>query len=224
MSLSNWPSSERPREKLFNKGATALSDAELIAILLGTGTRGKTAIDLARELLNHFSNLSSLLAADFSEMQSIEGVGQAKFAIFQAIRELSQRSLLEDLCRGDALTSPSATKRYLQAVLGNQQQEVFWALMLDSQHQVLASEALSHGTIDAASVYPREVVKRCLKHNAAAVIFAHNHPSGALTPSESDKAITQKLKRALATVDIRMLDHLIIGHNRCCSMAELGLI
>ena len=130
----------------------------------------------------------------------------------------------QDLCRGDALTSPSATKRYLQAVLGNQPNEIFWALMLDSQHQVLTSEALSHGTVDAASVYPREVVKRCLKHNAVAVIFAHNHPSGSIVPSESDKAITKRLSKALATVDIRVLDHLIIGHNQCCSMAELGMI
>jgi len=224
MSISNWPTTERPREKLLGHGASALSDAELLAIFLRTGVKGKTAVDLSRDLLAHFGSISALLATDRENLGHFLGMGQAKYATLQAIRELSSRMLLEDLQRGDALTSPSSTKRYLQSLLGDQAQEVFCGLMLNNQHQVISCLTLARGTIDSANIYPREVVKACLAHNAAAVIFAHNHPSGSLTPSEADKSITRKLQQALITVDIRMLDHFIIADNRAVSMAELGLI
>jgi DNA repair protein RadC len=224
MSISDWPTTERPREKLLNNGAAALSDAELLAIFLRTGAQGKTAVDLGRELLQHFGGISPLLSAELTSFRCFSGVGQAKYAAFQAIRELSSRMLLEDLQGGDALTSPSLTKRYLQSVLGGKPKELFWALLLNNQHQVINSLPLASGTLDSASIYPREVVKTCLAHNAAAVIFAHNHPSGSPTPSEADKAITHKLQQALRTVDIRVLDHLIIADNNAVSMAELGLI
>lgn len=224
MSISNWPTTERPREKLLGKGAASLSDAELLAIFLRTGTNGKSAVDLGRDLLTHFGSISKLLASDQSSFTCLLGMGNAKYATLQAIRELSQRMLLEDIQRGQALTSPNASKQYLQSVLAHRQQEVFWALLLDNQHHILASQALAYGTLDSANIYPREVVKTCLVKNAAAVIFAHNHPSGSLTPSEADKAITRRLQGALQTVDIRLLDHIIVGDNRCVSMAELGLI
>ncbi|MBT8148521.1 MAG: DNA repair protein RadC, partial [Gammaproteobacteria bacterium] len=155
---------------------------------------------------------------------AMHGLGDAKFEMLQAIQEIYRRSMLESLQRSSALTSPDKTRSYLKQVLGHQQREIFWALFLDSQHQVIASEALAQGTIDSASIYPREVLKASLAHNAAALIFAHNHPSGSITPSEADKAITRRLQQALATVDIRVLDHIIVGGNRAVSMAELGLI
>jgi len=224
MSISNWPATERPREKLLSKGPASLSDAELLAIFLRTGTHGKTAVDLGRSLLTHFGSISKLLATDQNSFTCLQGMGNAKYATLQAIRELSQRMLLEDIQRGQALTNPNASKQYLQSVLAHRQQEVFWALLLDNQHRILASQALAYGTLDSANIYPREVVKTCLEKNAAAVIFAHNHPSGSLTPSNADKAITRRLQDALQTVDIRLLDHIIVGDNSCVSMAELGLI
>ena len=224
MSIATWPTTERPREKLIARGPHSLSDAELLAIFLRTGSRERSAIEIARALLDQFGGLSALLNAPRVEFVALHGLGDAKYAMLQAIQEISRRSMLEALQRSSALTSPDQTRAYLKNILGHQQREIFWALFLDSQHQVIASEALAHGTIDSASIYPREVLKASLSHNAAALIFAHNHPSGSLIPSEADKSITRRLQQALATVDIRVLDHIIVGGNRTVSMAELGLL
>ena len=224
MTISQWPKTERPREKLLLRGAAALSDAELLAVFLHTGTRGKSALDLARELLQGCGDISSLFACDRAGFNRFAGLGDAKFALLHAMLELSRRSLHETLQREDALTSPDATRRYLVATLSREQREVFWCLFLDAQHRVIASEALFYGTIDGASVYPREVARACLKHNAAAVIFAHNHPSGVAEPSQADRRITARLRDALALLDIRTLDHFIVAANRAVSMAEMGLL
>jgi len=224
MSINNWPTSERPRERLQAQGAAALSNAELLAILLGSGTRGSPVMDLSRELLTHFGGLSKLLAAERDQLLAVKGLGQAKVASLAAIQELTKRTRHESLREATPLTSSNAAKDYLCAELGNAQQEVFWALFLNTQHQMLASEALAKGTLDSASIYPREVLKACLRHNAAAVIFAHNHPSGSLVASEADKAITRRLQSALELVDIRVLDHIIVAGNRTLSMAETGLL
>ncbi|NNL56358.1 MAG: DNA repair protein RadC [Pseudomonadales bacterium] len=224
MSIAAWPTTERPREKLIARGPNSLSDAELLAIFLRTGSARQSALEIARHTLAQFGSLNALLNAPREQFTALHGLGDAKFAMLQAIQEISRRSMLESLQRSSALTSPDKTRSYLKQVLGHQQREIFWALFLDSQHQVIASEALAQGTIDSASIYPREVLKASLAHNAAALIFAHNHPSGSITPSEADKAITRRLQQALATVDIRVLDHIIVGGNRAVSMAELGLI
>ncbi|MDG1664092.1 MAG: DNA repair protein RadC [Pseudomonadales bacterium] len=224
MSIAAWPTTERPREKLIARGPQALSDAELLAIFLRTGSPRHSAIEIAGQLLTQFGGLAPLLHASRRDFVSLHGLGDAKYAMLQAIQEISRRSMLEALQRSSALTSPEKTRGYLKNILAHQPREIFWALFLDSQHQVIASEALAYGTIDSASIYPREVLKASLSHNAAALIFAHNHPSGSLTPSKADQDITRRLQEVLAMVDIRVLDHIIIGGNRTVSMAELGLI
>jgi DNA repair protein RadC len=225
MPITEWPDDERPREKLLQRGSSALSDAELLAIFLRTGTRGKTAVDLGRELLSEYGSLRALLEADLERFSRSPGLGSAKYAQLQAVLEMSRRHLQEELKRTDALTSPDITRRYLVSRLRAYQHEVFAALLLDNQHRVLAWEELFRGTIDGASVYPREVVKTALAHNAAAVIFAHNHPSGVAEPSAADRQITERLKRALELVDIRVLDHFIVGDGEhAYSFAEHGLI
>ena len=224
MTIIDWPAAERPREKLLNKGAIALSDAELLAVFLRTGIRGKTAVDLGRELIEQFAGIKGLLNASRREFTATLGMGDAKYASLQAVFELSRRAMMESLQRDSALTSPKDTQNYLLHLLGNEQREVFWCLFLDNQHRVIASEALFHGTIDQASVYPREVIKACIRHNAAAVIFAHNHPSGSTEPSQADKKMTHRLHQALALIDIRMLDHIIVAGSSTVSMAEMGMI
>jgi DNA repair protein RadC len=225
MPITDWPDDERPREKLLQKGPEALSDAELLAIFLRTGVKGKTAVDLARELLSEYGSLRALLEANFERFSRSLGLGAAKYAQLQAVLEMARRHLREELQRSDALTSPDLTRRYLTAVLRAYPHEVFACLLLDNQHRVIRLEELFRGTIDGASVYPREVVKAALAYNAAAVIFAHNHPSGSIAPSEADKLITQRLKQALALVDIRVLDHFIVGDGaNTFSFAEHGLI
>lgn len=224
MTIIDWPMAERPREKLLNKGAIALSDAELLAVFLRTGIRGKTAVDLGRELIEQFAGIKGLLNASRHEFTATLGMGDAKYASLQAVFELSRRAMMESLQRDSALTSPKETQNYLLHLLGNEQREVFWCLFLDNQHRIIASEALFYGTIDQANVYPREVIKACLRHNAAAVIFAHNHPSGSTEPSQADKKMTHRLHEALALVDIRMLDHIIVAGSSTVSMAELGMI
>lgn len=223
MAITDWPAAERPREKLLQRGAAALSDAELLAIFLRTGLPGKSAVDLARELLEEFGSLRTLLGADLATFCRGKGLGEAKYVQLQACLELSRRHLLTTLQRGDALTSPEHTRRYLCAQLRDRQQEVFACLFLDNRHRVLGYEELFFGTIDGASVHPREVVKRSLAHNAAAVILTHNHPSGVAEPSRSDEQITGRLRDALALVDIRVLDHLIVGDGEIVSLAERGL-
>ncbi|RMD71935.1 MAG: JAB domain-containing protein [Gammaproteobacteria bacterium] len=221
MPIKDWPKEERPREKLLERGAGALSDAELLAVLLRTGVKGKTAVDLARDFLADFGGLRGLLEADLKALQG-KGLGKAKYAQLQAALELSRRHLLETLKRGDALTSPELTKSYLKARLRDYPHEVFACLFLDNRHRIIAFEELFRGTIDGASVHPREVVKRVLAHNAAAVIFAHNHPSGVAEPSGADRSITLRLKEALALIDVRVLDHVIIGDREATSLAERG--
>ena len=222
MSITDWPIGERPREKLLLRGVASLSDAELLAIFLRTGVTGKSAVDLARELLAHFGNLTQLFAASEKAFCEIHGMGQAKFVQLQAVLEMSRRALHEEMQSGDALNSPRAVREYLQLLLRSRQQEVFVAIFLDAQHRVIASEELFQGTLTQTSVYPREVVKRALAHNAAALIFAHNHPSGVAEPSESDRLLTEALKQALQLVDVRVLDHFIVAGAACLSFAEKG--
>jgi len=224
MSIQDWPEGDRPREKLLAQGAAILSDAELLAIFLRTGIKGKTAVDLARDLLAEFGSLRTLLQADCDNFTRAKGLGTAKYAQLQAVLEMARRHTFEELDRGDVLTSPEATRAYLSQQLRHYQHEVFACLFLDNQHHILEFEELFRGTIDSASVYPREVVKKALAHNAAAVIFAHNHPSGISEPSQADKLITAKLKQALALIEIRVLDHFIIGDGMPYSFAENGLL
>jgi DNA repair protein RadC len=224
MGINNWPEGERPREKLLQRGASSLSDAELLAIFLRTGVTGKSAVDVARELLSRFGNLTGLVAASKSDFCETKGMGQAKYVQLQAVLEMSRRALQEEMQRGDALNSPRAVRDYLQLLLGARQQEVFLVLFLDTQHRVIAAEELFQGTLGQTSVYPREVVKRALAHNAAAVILAHNHPSGVAEPSQSDQLLTSALKQALAMVDVRVLDHFVVAMGQTLSFAEKGLI
>ncbi len=223
MSIQDWPELERPREKLLALGARHLSDAELLAIFLRTGIAGKSAVDLARELLADFGSLRSLLTCDRRAFCERKGLGDAKYAQLQAVLEMARRHLAESLTREDALTSPEAARRFVQAQLRDREHEVFACLMLDNRHRVIAFRELFQGGIDGASVYPRVVVKQALADNAAAVILAHNHPSGVAEPSQSDIAITRRLVDALALVDIRVLDHLVVGDEVVC-FSERGLI
>lgn len=222
MSIRDWPLNERPREKLLAHGASTLSDAELLAIFLGSGRRGQTAVDLGRELLTTQGGLKPLLEAGPAALAKIAGLGNAKACLLQAIIELSRRYLAEDLKRDHALKDPSASAEYLRARLMAYPYEVFACLFLDSRHRVIAFEELFRGTVNGASVHPREVIRRCLIHNAAAVIFAHNHPSGSNEPSHADREITLQLKQTLALIEVRVLDHFVIGSGQPASMAQLG--
>lgn len=224
MSIRDWPDQERPREKLLERGAGALSDAELLAIFLRTGVRGRSAVDLARDLIGQYGSLRRLFEADFVTFCQTAGLGQAKYAQLQAVLEMGRRYLRENLQRGEAITSVAQTHRYLAAQLRHEPHEVFACLFLDNRHRVLAFEPLFYGTIDGASVHPRVVVKRALYHNAAAVILAHNHPSGVAEPSQADEQITLRLKDALDLVDVRVLDHVVIGDGKPVSFAERGLL
>jgi DNA repair protein RadC len=224
MAISDWPAAERPREKLLQRGPKALSDAELLAIFLRTGAPGKSAVDLARELLSEFGSLRALLNADLQRFCQGVGLGEAKYTQLQAVLEMARRHFEEILQRGDALTSVDATRAYLSAQLRRYNHEVFACLFLDNQHRVIVFEELFRGTLDSASVYPREVLKRVLLHNAAAVIFAHNHPSGISEPSSADRQITEKLQQALQLFDVRVLDHFIVGDGWPYSFAEHGLL
>jgi DNA repair protein RadC len=222
--IRDWPAGERPREKLLHHGPGMLSDAELLALFLRTGLRGKTAVDLARELLAAFGGLRPLLDADRTAFCAHPGLGEARFAQLQAVLEMGRRHLQEQLSRADALENPDITRRFLTSRLRHLPHEVFACLYLDNRHRVIAFEELFRGTIDGASVHPREVVRRVLHFNAAAVILAHNHPSGIPEPSRADIQLTRRLLDALALVDVRVLDHVIIGEGRGVSFAERGLI
>ena len=223
MAIKDWPAEDRPREKLLHRGSAALTDAELLAIFLRTGTAGKSAVTLARELLEEFGSLKALLNADQQHFCSGHGLGAAKYAQLQAVLEMAKRHFKEILQRGNALTSPEISKAYLSAHLRGYTYEVFACLFLDNQHRVIQLDELFKGTIDGTSVYPREVVKQALYYNAAAVIFAHNHPSGITQPSQADKQITEKLRQALALFNIRVLDHFIIGDGEPYSFLEHGI-
>lgn len=223
MAITDWPAQERPREKLLLKGAQALSDAELLAIFLRTGISGLTAVDLARQLLDDFGGLRPMFDASQQDFCANHGLGPAKYAQLQAVLEMAKRHLFEKLRRGDALCSVTQTREYLQSQMQGCSQEVFACLFLDNRHRVISFEKMFYGTIDSASVYPREVVRLALKNNAAAVILTHNHPSGVAEPSQADEQITKRLKEALALVDIRVLDHFVIG-DEVVSFAERGLL
>ncbi|GAB1233358.1 DNA repair protein RadC [Ferrigenium sp. UT5] len=224
MSIVDWPKGERPREKLLQRGAQALSDAELLAIFLRIGVTGKSAVDLARELLERFGDLTRLFAADEKSFCAVRGMGPAKYVQLQAVLEMARRALREEMKVGDALNSPRAVREYLHLLLQGRRQEVFVALFLDAQHRVIAAEELFQGTLTQTSVYPREVVKRALAHNAAALILAHNHPSGVAEPSDADRLLTDALKQALALVDVRVLDHFVVAGTGGYSFAEKGLL
>ena len=222
MSIRDWPAAERPREKLLEQGSASLSDAELLAIFLRTGVTGKSAVDLARHLLAEFGSLRALLEADLGSFSRQLGLGPAKFSQLQAVLEMGRRHLAERLRRDSALESPQAVRDYLKSLLRHEHHEVFGCLFMDSKHRMLAFEVLFRGSIDSASVYPRQVVKRALAHNAAAVIFCHNHPSGVPEPSEADKTLTQRLTKALDLIEVRVLDHFIVGDGEPLSMVEHG--
>ncbi len=224
MPITDWPKAERPREKLINLGAHVLSDAELLAIFLRTGIKGKTAVDLARDIISHFGSLRNLLTADKKTFCQFCGLGEAKFAQLQAVLELSRRHLKETLQRGEYLQNPQATRDYLSTRLRDLPYEVFACLFLDNQHRVIEFEILFQGTINGASVHPREVVRKTLKHNAAALILAHNHPSGIAEPSSADRHITKQLTEALALIDVRVLDHIVVGDGECVAFSERGWI
>lgn len=224
MTIDDWPAAERPREKLLQQGAAALSDAELLAILIRTGVKGKSAIDVARDLLRYFDGLRGLIEADAESVRNRQGIGIAKYTQIRASQELFERYLLANLKRGDAMSDPATTRRFLKGKLRRYSREVFACLYLDNQHRLIKFEELFYGTIDGASVHAREVVKRALDHNAAAVIFAHNHPSGLAEPSQADRRITDRLKSALLLVDIRVLDHMIVGDEDVISFAERGYL
>lgn len=222
MSIQNWPVSERPREKLLSHGAQTLSDAELLAIFLRTGTPGCSAVDLARELISEYGGLRTLFQADRARFCRARGLGDAKFAQLQAVLELARRHLGETLSRDGVLQNPEETRRYLKAKLREYPYEVFACLFLDTRHRVIACEELFRGTVDGASVHPREVLRRALQHNAAALILAHNHPSGLAEPSQADRRITERLRDVMALVDIRILDHIVVGDRNTVSFAERG--
>ena len=224
MAISDWPESERPREKLLKNGAAQLSDAELLAIFLRTGMAGKSAVDLARELLTRFHGLTGLFSAEQSAFCQVRGMGPAKYAQLQAVVEMARRALAEKMKNGDAMSSPQSVRDYLRLTLQGKKHEIFVGIFLDAQNRTIAAEELFKGTLTQTSVYPREVVKRALHHNAAAIIFAHNHPSGVAEPSRADEILTQSLKQALALVDVNVLDHFIVGAGSAMSFAERGLI
>lgn len=224
MAITDWPANERPREKLMAQGAEKLSDAELLAIFLRVGVTGKSAVDLARDLLNTFGSLNAIFAASEAQISQVHGMGASKYVQLQAIFEMSRRALIEEMHQQDMLTSPQQVRQYLALTLGGLGKEVFLVLFLDAQNRLIDSETLFTGTLTQTSVYPREVVKRALHFNAAAVIFAHNHPAGTLQPSQADVLLTQSLKQALGLVDVRVLDHFIVAGNQVLSFVEQGLL
>lgn len=224
MAITHWPEDQRPRERLIKHGPQNLSDAELLAVFLRVGVSGKSAVDLGRDMLSHFGSLNELFAATLPAFLKLNGLGPAKYAQLQAVVELARRSLNEELRAGEVLGSPQAVKHYLQLLLGNRAYESFAVLFLDVKNRLVTAEELFRGTLAHTSVYPREVVKTALAHNAASVILAHNHPSGTPEPSAADYALTEALKQALGLVDIRVLDHFVVAGKHVYSFAEHGEI
>jgi DNA repair protein RadC len=224
MAITDWPAAERPREKLLELGVSALSDAELLAIFLRVGVVGKSAVDLARDLLTRFGSLTGIFAASQTDLSQVHGIGASKYVQLQAIFEMSRRALNEQMQVKDMLSSPQQVRDFLCLKLGSLSREVFVVLFLDAQNRMIMSEEMFSGTLTQTSVYPREVVKKALHHNAASVIFAHNHPSGIAQPSQADELITKQLKQALALVDVRVLDHFIVAGNTTFSFVERGLL
>ena len=224
MAIRDWPEDTRPREKLLKRGASTLTDAELVAVFLRTGMVGKSAVDLGRELIAQFGGLGGLCRADKKAACSAPGVGEAKYALLQAVMEMARQTLAEDMQNSDALSTPTAVRDYLRLMLRSKEYEVFCCVYLDAQNRVIAVEELFRGTLTQTSVYPREIIKRALAHNAAALILAHNHPSGVAEPSQADHALTRRLAEALALVDIRVLDHFIVAGATSLSFMEAGHI
>ncbi len=224
MSITEWPEDERPRERLLKQGAAALSDAELVAIFLRVGVKGKSAVDLARDLVAKFGSLNGLFAASEADLCAIRGMGQAKYVQLQAVIEMARRALVEDIKLTDALASPKSVRDYLRLTLARLPHEVFVAVFLTSQNRVIKVEEIFRGTLTQTSVYPREIVKLALAHNAASVIFAHNHPSGEPNPSQADRSLTKTLADALALIDVRVLDHFIVAPGASLSFAEQGMM
>jgi DNA repair protein RadC len=222
MRITDWPLAERPRERLLEKGADKLSDAELVAVLLRSGVRGKSAVDLARDLLARYKGVTQMLEA--ADLETVKGLGPAKRAQFAAAIELARRALREKLERSPALNSPQAVRDLLRLTLAARREEAFLCIWLNAQHHVLEVEEAFRGTLTQTSVYPREVVKAALEKNAAAVIFAHNHPSGVAQPSQSDELLTRNLRDALALIEVKVLDHFIVAGNQAISFAERGLL
>jgi len=224
MAITDWPQDQRPRERLIKHGAQALSDPELLAVFLRVGVKGKSAVDLGRDMVGHFGSLNGLFSAGLNDFSAINGLGPAKYAQMQAVLELARRALGEELQAGVTLSSPQAVKHYLQLLLASKQYESFAVLFLDVKNRLIASEELFRGTLTHTSVYPREVVKAALGHNAASIMLAHNHPSGTPEPSAADHTLTQALKQALGLVDVRVLDHFIVAGPQVYSFAEHGQI
>jgi len=224
MGIKDWPVSERPRERLLAQGPAALSDAELLALLLGSGCAGQSALDCARTALQRSGSLGALLTAPVGAVQALPGWGLSSYSRLQAVLELSKRMLREETRRAQALDCPQTVRHYLGLALARLGHEIFTVLFLDAQHRLIASEEMFRGTLTQTSVYPREVVKQALRHNCAAVILAHNHPSGLAEPSRADEALTRALQGALALVDVRVLDHIVIAGNASVSFAERGLL
>jgi DNA repair protein RadC len=222
--MLNMPPSERPREKLLKYGASSLTDVELLSIFLRTGIRGKSVLELASDLLQTFGGFRELLEAPAEKINAISGMGLSKYAQLASTLELTDRYLRSGFERGEPINDPSVTREYLKCRLSRHRREVFACMFLDNQHRLISYEELFFGTIDGASVHPREVVRRAMETNAAAVIFAHNHPSGVAEPSQADQRITERLKSALALVDVRVLDHMIVGEAEVMSFAERGLL
>ncbi|GGD49068.1 RadC family protein [Pseudoxanthomonas indica] len=224
MHIKDWPKGERPREKLMAEGAKCLSDAELLAIFLGSGVHGKDAVSTSRDLLAEHETLRGLLALNPRQLCGQTGIGLARTAMLLAALELGERCLAADLKRGALLSDPHSAGRYFAQRLRGHGHEVFAVMFLDTRHRSLGFEELFRGTLDCTEVHPREVVRRALSYNAAAVIVGHNHPSGCAEPSSADRAITAKLKEALALVDVRLLDHFVVGDGQPVSMAMLGWV
>jgi DNA repair protein RadC len=224
LKINEWPAEERPRERLIQNGGKGLSDAEILAVLLGRGLAGTSAVELARKLMHKFGGIRGTLNAAPASLVEVKGIGMAKIGTLLAARECAQRYLRERLRPGVTIGSPADSRDYLLATLRDRPHEVFCCLFMDNRHRVLAFDELFRGTIDAAAVYPREIVKQALARNAAAVILAHNHPSGVAEPSQSDQLITRRIRDALDLVDVRLLDHFVIGDNNCVSLASRGML
>lgn len=222
MAITDWPEEQRPRERLIKHGAQALSDAELLAVFLRVGVTGKTAVDLGRDMVGHFGSLNGLFSATLADFSILNGLGPAKYAQLQAVLELARRALVEELKSGVTLSSPLAVKQYLQLLIGSKPYESFVVLFLDVKNRLIATEELFRGTLTHTSVYPREVIKAALAHNAAGLVLAHNHPSGTPEPSPADHSLTQALKQTLALVDVRVLDHFVVAGRSVYSFAEHG--
>ncbi|HEU4624432.1 MAG TPA: DNA repair protein RadC [Steroidobacteraceae bacterium] len=224
MSIRDWPKAERPRERLIEQGPNALSDGELLAVLIGCGRRGRSAVDLARSLIDKFGSLREFLSAEPSRCLGELGIGPARYASMQAALELARRHYREPLRSGCSFKHPEAVRAFLLAQLRDRPHEVFCCLHLDQRHRLIAFEELFNGSLDTSSVHIREIVRRLLRHNAAALICAHNHPSGVAEPSEADFYLTRRLKDTLASIDVRLVDHVIVGDTRCFSFADRGLV